>query len=79
MATTRGTTCPVCNTKKSTEYVALLPITRDGQDLQPHQYAVCPGCYRDQWAMVYGKDVPCPIQVETASKGRGRQIGRAHV
>ena len=73
MGTTRETTCPVCGAEESTEYVALLPITREGENLEPHRYSVCPGCYIDQWAMLYGKDVPCPIKAEMSSTLDKRQ------
>ena len=73
MGTIRGGTCPICGKEQSTEYVALLPTSRAGVNLQPSQYAVCPGCYVDQWAMAYGKDVPCPIETESSTLDKRRR------
>ncbi len=60
-STTRKGICPGCGTEKSTEYVALIPITRKGKSLQPHKYSVCPDCYRAQFKMVYGEEEECPV------------------
>ncbi len=60
MTTERGTPCPCCKIGK-TQYVALVPITRDGVTLQPHEYSVCAECYRKQWEMTYGKEEECPV------------------
>lgn len=56
MGTVKGETCRICGEGK-TEYVALMPF----KDFQPHRYAVCPSCYREQFAMKYGKEEACPV------------------
>lgn len=61
MATVKGETCRVCG-KGKTRYVALTPF----KDTSPHRYAVCIGCYRMQWAEVYGEDNPCPVEAIAA-------------
>lgn len=49
-----GVKCPICNTPRSTEHVALLPMTIRGQKHEPHEYAICDNCYKDQFRMFYG-------------------------
>ena len=58
--TVKGIQCPCCK-EGLTAYVALIPRIDDkGGIIYPHQYAVCPDCYRDQYAKVY-PDNTCPV------------------
>ena len=51
---TRGKTCPVCGTPKSTIHVAVKPAVIRGEIYEPHEYAVCDDCHTKQYVEKYG-------------------------